>query len=236
MKIRIALTFAVVAAGCPPASLVGQPCADAGESTCEGDALLRCDGRYYVELAPCAFECRGSEPLITHAAGLLSADETWTCAEGPHLVSGTLTVAADATLSIEAGAQVRLDPASRINTDVAGRLDALGTLEAPILVTSNNNQSGGFGAGAEGGLNVFAVENGEPSRLEHTIVERGLHGIGVFGLASDATPPVVDNCTLRDNLNFGLLLTCSGDPELPDFAATNNFFNNGTDISECNPP
>lgn len=240
MSTRIfALAFVTIvgvsAAGCPPASLIGQPCAVAGESPCEGDALLRCDGQFYLKLADCAVECRGDVALVTHSAGNLTADETWTCEEGPHLVSGVITVAADVTLTILPGVQLRLDPASRINTDLAGRIDSLGTAEAPILVTSNNGESAGFGAGSEGGLNVIAVETGEPSRLEHTIVERGIHGIGVFGLANDATPPVVDNCTLRDNEEFGLLLGCSGTPALPDFAATNNFFGNGTDISPCNP-
>lgn len=232
------LAFAVVVAatGCPPASLIGQPCAEAGESPCEGDALLRCDGTVYLKLADCAFECRGDVPLVTHTAGNITADETWTCEDGPHLVSGIITVAADVTLTILPGVQIRLDPASRINTDLAGRIDSLGEANAPILVTSNNGEKFGFGAGSEGGLNVIAVESGEPSRLEHTIVERGIHGIGIFGLSNDATPPVVDNCTLRDNGEFGLLLGCSGTPDLPDFATGNNFFGNGTDISECNPP
>lgn len=232
----LALVWLVAIAACDPGSLVGQPCTEAGESPCEGDALLRCDGRYYVKLADCALECRGDVALVTHSAGLLTADETWTCEEGPHLVSGIITVADDVTLTILAGAQLRLELASRVNTDPLGRIDSLGTAAAPVLVTSDNGEKPGFGAGAEGGLNVFAIAAGEPSRLQHTIVERGIHGIGVFGLSADTTAPVVDNCTLRDNEVFGLLLGCNGDPVLPDFTATNNFFGNGTDVSECNPP
>ena len=223
------------AAGCPPASLIGQPCAVAGDDPCEGDAQLRCDGQVYVKLADCAVKCRGDVPLVTHTAGIISSDETWTCEDGPHLVSGVITVANDVTLTILAGTQVRLDPASRINTELAGRIDALGDPNANILLTSQNGEKPGFGAGGEGGLNVLAVDTGEPSRLENTIVERGTHGIGVFGLSDDATPPVIDGCTLRDNEEFGLLLGCNGTPELPDFVTGNNFFGNGTDISECNP-
>lgn len=234
LALALALVVSVVSA-CPPDTLVGQPCDAPADGPCEGDKLLRCDGRFYIELAPCAVECRGNEPVTTHD-GLITADETWTCADGPHLVTGQLSVQPDVTLTIEAGTQIRLDPASRINIDIAARIDAQGVIEAPILVTSNTGEKPGFGAGAEGGINMFAVETGEPSRLEHTIVERGIHGIGLFGLSSDATPPVIEDCTFRDNENFGILVLCNGDAvEVPDFTANNSFFTNGGDVSECNP-
>jgi hypothetical protein len=239
---RFALAFVVPLAlvaltGCPPDTLVGQPCDTPGDE-CEGNALLRCDGAYYIELAPCAVECRGNEVVTTHE-GVVSADETWTCLEGPHLVTGQLLVQPDVTLTIEQGTQIRIDPASRLNIDPEARIEALGVIEAPILVTSNTGEIAGFGAGSEGGINVFASESGEPSILQHTIIERGIHGLGLFGIADDTTPPVVEDCTFRDNQNFGILLQCNGEVgevEVPDFAANNLFFTNGAgDVSECNP-
>ncbi len=230
------LGCASLVAGCPPGSLIGQPCADVGTEVCEGDKLLRCDGRFYLELAPCAGKCIEDKAEIAHSGDSISADETWSCTDGPHAVSGTITVADDVTLTIEAGALLRLQPASRIDTTRAGRVESVGTPEAPILFTSANGLSGGFGAGAEGGLNIFAVETGEPSVVENTIIERGIHGLGVFGLSSNADPPVVRNNTLRDNANFGIFLTCDevGAP-VPDFAADGNlFFNNGDgEVSIC---
>lgn len=222
-------------AGCPPGSLVGQPCAETGEEVCEGDQLLRCDGRYYRVLAPCAYKCIEAKAEVAHTGDPVSADETWSCTDGPHLVEGVITVADDATLTIEAGALLRLQPASRIATTRAGRVESLGTAEAPILFTSKNGLSGGFGAGAEGGLNVFAVETGEPSVVEHTIIERGIHGLGIFGLSSNADPPVVRNNTMRDNENFGFLVICDeAAAPIPDFAADGNlFFNNGGEVSDC---
>ena len=221
--------------GCPPSSLIGQPCAEVGEDVCEGDQLLRCDGKFYIVLAPCAGQCIESKAEIAHDGDSLAADETWSCADGPHSVSGTITVADDVTLTIEAGALLRLQPASRIATTRAGRVESNGTAEAPILFTSANGLSGAFGAGAEGGLNIFAVETGEPSVVEHTIIERGIHGLGVFGLSSSADPPVVRNNTFRDNENFGVLVTCDEDAApIPDFEADGNqFFNNGGEVSSC---
>ncbi|MCC7071524.1 MAG: hypothetical protein IT383_09380 [Deltaproteobacteria bacterium] len=235
LVLPLAALAPVVLTACPPASLVGQPCAEVGEEQCEGDRLLRCDGNYYRVLAQCAGQCIEAKAEIAHGGGTLSADETWTCAEGPHLVEGTVTVGDDVTLTIEEGALVRLQPASRIATTSAGRVDSVGSAEAPILFTSKNGLSGGFGAGAEGGLNVFAVESGEPSVIEHTIIERGIHGLGIFGLSSDADPPVVRNNTLRDNENFGIILSCNeAAAPIPDFEADGNlFFNNGAELSNC---
>lgn len=221
--------------GCPPGSLIGQPCATVGEDLCEGDLMLRCDGRFYIVLAPCHYDCIASKAEVAHSGDSITADETWSCTAGPHAVSGIVTVADDVTLTIEAGALLRLQPASRVVTTRAGRVESLGTAEAPILFTSANGLSGSFGAGAEGGLNVFAVETGEPSVVEHTIIERGIHGLGVFGLSSNADPPVVRDNTLRDNENFGIFLTCDevGAP-IPDFDADGNlFFSNGGEVSTC---
>lgn len=227
--------FAVLAtSACPPASLVGQPCETAGTPQCEDDALLRCDGSVYVQLASCASECVKDKAPIAHNQPI-SSDETWACEAGPHLVNSTITVQNGATLTIEAGSLVRIVSASRINTDIAGRIASLGTQNAPVLVTSDSGDPSGFGAGAEGGLNVFAVEAGEPSIVDNTIIERGVNGLGVFGLSATATPPTVTNNTLRDNTQFGIVISCNSvNPPIPDFAAAGNqFFSNGGEVAPC---
>lgn len=238
-----ALSF--VTAACPPASLIGQPCADPGDSPCEGDKLLRCDGKFYVELAPCASQCIAAKEPIVHGAGSITADETWACVDGPHLVNGggAVVVSAGATLTIEPGAMVRLDPATSIQTDTESRIISVGDQNAPILVTSNNGEKPGYGNSGVGGLNVFALDPAdEPSRVEHTIIERGTHGLGVFGLDDETTPPTVKNSTFRDNNGFGMLILCNQADFVvpPEYTEDNEFFTNGSgdpggDISECNP-
>jgi hypothetical protein len=226
-RVGLALAGAALLAGCPASTLVGQPCDEAGEKHCEEERLIRCDGRAYRLLAECSSECQAGKPFLEHTEAVIDADETWQCLAGPHRIGTTITIAPGATLTIEAGAVVSMVPASRIVADVAARVDALGTEEAPILVTADNGQRGGYGAGQEGGINVFAVQSGAPSRIEHTIFELGIHGLGVFGLASDATAPVVENNTFRDQQRFGIVITCNeADPPIPDFEATNEFFGN----------
>jgi hypothetical protein len=230
----------LVLAACPSGSIIGEPCTDGGEEVCEGDVLIRCDGQVYVQLAPCANKCIEEKAAVSHDNADVSANETWTCAEGPHVVETTMTVQSGATLTIEAGAIVRIKGGARINTVIDGRIEAKGTSAATILVTSESGEAAGFGGLAEGGLNVFAVADGEPSSIEHTIVERGLHGIGIFGLSSDRTPPVIENNTLRDNTNYGIVIDPCGeaDPPMPDWAADGNqFFRNGDgDVSPCTLP
>jgi hypothetical protein len=225
----------VLVSGCPTGSLIGQPCEEAGEEQCEGDQNLRCDGTVWTLLAECSYKCIDEKAVIEHS-GPIQDDETWTCAEGPHLVKETMTVGAGHTLTIEKGALVRMVASARINTDVAGRIEANGDENAPILVTSDSGDAPGFGGATEGGLNVFAVTTGEPSVIVNTIIERGTHGLGVFNIADGALLPVVENNTLRDNAGYGIIISCSGDaPAVPDFrAAGNQFFKNETgEVSPC---
>jgi hypothetical protein len=230
-----ALSASSLVVACGPKSVIGQPCETAGEEICEGAQRIRCDGTRYAVLAPCSYECVEAEG-VTHEQGELLADETWTCAEGPHIVNGNVTVGAGATLTIEPGVQLRLTPSSTLNAP-EGRIVIDATAGGPVLVTSDNGQQAGFAASGSGGINVFAAPAGvEPSVLRHVIVERGRNGLGVFGLSATAVPPVVENCTLRDNQGLGIVVGCDEpDAPVPDFvAAGNQFFDNGEgDFGAC---
>lgn len=223
---------------CGPATLVNAPCDDLGDEVCEGPAPLRCDGRRWQKIGECAGSCL--QAIQTeHDEQRVTGEVTWTCLESTHVVKQSITVTSGSTLTIEPGVVLRLDPASRITTEPGGRIVAEGTELVPILVTSNNETQGGFGGLAEGGINVYANRTGEPSIIREVIIERGIHGLGVFGLEPDVTPPVVENSTFRDNLNYGIIVrACSGGPTIPDFAAAGNqFFGNGEgEVSVCDPP
>jgi hypothetical protein len=222
--------------GCPRSTLVGAPCEAAGEEQCEDLQKLRCVGGAYQLIAPCHADCAPG-PGVTHEQSSIDADETWLCADSPHLVRGVVGVAAGATLTIEPGSQVRLEPSSHVDVDVDGRVVIDASPGAEVVFTSNNELAGGFATAATGGLNVFAT-SGEPSLIRHLIVERGQNGLGVFGLSSTATPPVIERSTFRDNSLFGLRLSCDAvDSPVPDFAAAGNlFFANGDgDVSTCSP-
>lgn len=233
LSVVVGTAVILVVVGCPRATLIGAPCETAGEEICEDTAKLRCDGRQYQLLATCHFDCVVGAGT-THEQGELTADETWLCAESPHLVRGVVTVGPGATLTIEPGAAVRLEPSSHVDVDVDGRVVIDATPGGPVLFTSNNELAGGFATAATGGLNVFAT-SGEPSVIRNLIVERGQNGLGVFGLSGTATPPIVERSTFRDNVGFGIRISCDAvDSPVPDFAAEGNlFFGNGGEVATC---
>ncbi len=79
------------------------------------------------------------------AGGTLSADETWTAAEGPYHVTGNVSIPAGRTLTIEPGTTVFLD--SKVGFTVHGRLVARGTEYQRIRFTrvpGSSTQWAGF--------------------------------------------------------------------------------------------
>jgi hypothetical protein len=242
MRSLLAACAVSLLGACAPGSLVGKNCPELGLEECEGNAPLQCDGRRWVQLGECAGRCVMT-PGTTHDEAEVTADTTWTCAESGHTVTGTLTIAPNTTLTIEPGTTIRVATGGRIVASPEARVVAEGTNLTPILITSDNETRGGFGGLSEGGLNVYVNKTAEPSVLKNVIVERAIHGLGLFGLEDGEVPPVVEDCTFRDNLNYGILLrTCAGEPPIPDFAAAGNqFFTNGPaegdpsdyEVSEC---
>ena len=247
-RMRAVVVVADVAClpACPRTTLLGEPCAPTDpQKVCEDRTELRCDGQVYVLNAACSAECDGDGTVVAHEQESIDADDTWTCEDGIHVVTGTVNVGAGATLTIAPGAAVRINSSSRVDVDRAGRLVVDAPAEAPVVVTANNGELGGYGAATSGGINVFAAE-GEPSIVRGLIVERGIHGIGIFGLSSTTNTPVVQRSTFRDNQNFGIKVTCDEiDFGVPDFAVScadvdndapcgNQFFSNGAgDVSGC---
>ena len=236
VKVVASIVVTSVLSGCPSNSLLGEPCPEPGAELCEGPSKIRCDGQVFVESAPCHFDCLDRATTVAHEQEFIDNDTTWTCLEGAHVVTGTVNVAAGATLTIEPGSSVRIDPSSRIDVDPAGRIVVDAPPAAAVVITSNNGQAGGFGSTASGGLNVFATD-GEPSVLRHLIIERGIQGLGISGLSPTKTPPIVEDCTFRDNTNFGIKIACEGAPPfaIPDFEGDGNqFFENGEGaVSAC---
>lgn len=82
---------------------------------------------------------------VQSATGSLLTDRTWTAADGPHQITGRLTVASGATLTIEPGTSVYLGPDAELVINPGGRLIAVGTALAPIRFTSPPGESTPWG-------------------------------------------------------------------------------------------
>lgn len=223
-------------ASCGPRVLEGLPCDDIGLESCEGTALYVCDGSEYQKTADCHHQCV-VRPPTEHDEETLGADETWTCAEGPHLVSRVLTLGTGVELRIEPGTEVRFGPGARIDTSPSSRLVAEGTREQPLLFTADDETIGGWGSLNQGGLNLYVRGiDEEPSVLVHAVVERAVNGVGVLSVEDGLPLPRIEQTQIRDHVSFGILLRgCVGEPQLPTFDDEgNSFVNNGEGpISDC---
>ncbi|MCI5219065.1 MAG: hypothetical protein D3914_07700 [Candidatus Electrothrix sp. LOE2] len=94
----------------------------------------------------------------THS-GTIAADETWTPAGNPHIITGTLTVAGaapnGATLTIQPGVEVRLEQGASIEvgaSNAPGTLIAEGTASSGILFTSNQTTKTKDGGNTSGSI------------------------------------------------------------------------------------
>ncbi len=228
----VAVVGLLLTAGACGDSQLGLPCDTIGEEQCEEQVLIRCNGEEWYKVADCDHSCVDG-PGTMHDA--LSGDETWACADSPHVVEAVLTVPDGATLTVETGAEVRIVRGSRIDTTPSSQLVAAGVEGAEVLFTSDDNTQGGFGGLNQGGLNLFAGPDAA-SVLDYVIIERAVHGLGVLGLDGSNQAPAITNSTFRDNEHWGILVRgCVGDVAVPDFAQGNNrFYENGDGpVSEC---
>lgn len=226
----VALAFAACGSGVGP----GLPCEEIGLEACEEIARFRCDGEAWTLLGDCHYSCVDAPP-VTHTS--VAGNETWTCEEGPHVVSGVLAVPAGGSLTVEAGAQIRIQRGARVDSTPTSRVILDGTSGAPVLVTSDDETQGGYGSITQGGLNLFATDPGAaPSEVRSAIVERGVHGVAVLGLSTARSAPVITESTFRDHEAWGILVRgCEAGASVPDYEADENrFFANGEGaVSSC---
>jgi len=138
---------------------------------------------------------------VTHNT-TISADERWRAADGPHLVSFGINVAAGATLTIEPCAEVRLQKTYSIV--VQGDLVAEGTATTPIsFVADNPAEPWGF-------LQVFAPGT---LRLAYATVSGGggepINAYAMIEARGDQLLPVqpilkLDHVAVTNSADFGV--------------------------------
>ncbi len=130
-------------------------------------------------------------------SGTMTSSETWCAVDGPHILTGNLTVAPAATLTLEAGAIVKAPDGVRLT--IKGDLQAPGTAGSPILFTALNAwawgglvfDGTGTGARGTGSLVHTTIEQGRGASLwDGTHLSVALNGVQV-------APVSFQNCTIR---------------------------------------
>ena len=174
---------------------------------------------------------------VTDVSGTISSDTTWTAANSPYHVTGTVTVESGAKLTIEADTIVKFDP--NINLSVSGILDANGTASAPIYFTSYKDDDAGGDTNGDGNASNPAVNdwggiataNGATVNIRYTTVRysgryhfiRGnTHSYGSFIAQNNADSHIVlDHFELMNAGGYGLYLS-----ETNDFNLSNSLIDN----------
>ena len=141
-------------------------------------------------------------------SGSLSADQTWSPAEGPYLLTGTLTIPPGLTLTLAPGTTVALEAGADLVVADGGRLLAEGSAAAPIYFTRPPGSTAAWG-----GIVVNGSVGSPETRLGYVHIagngDTAVHAVGgtvwldhvTFGttdrqyLSLDGASFVVQHCT-----------------------------------------
>lgn len=140
----------------------------------------------------------------TNVGGAIDAETTWAASSGPYVVTSDVTVQNGATLTIEAGTAVYMGTGTSLTVS-SGKLQALGTPQAPITVSSDAMRLGQ--AGAAGQWNHWTFGSGTTNtKLEHVIFEFGK------GLQINGSAPVFNYVQIRNQAGPAMALNLAASP------------------------
>jgi hypothetical protein len=133
-------------------------------------------------------------PAATTVGGTISTNTLWSAANGPYLVSSSITVPNGVTLTIEAGSAIYLGSSVSINVANGGRLLAEGTRSAHIRFSSTPGTTTTWG-----GFRISGSGDSPETRLAYVDIQ-GDAGTG--GSEGNACIVVPGGTLYLDHANF----------------------------------
>jgi len=147
----------------------------------------------------------GSGTGPTYISGIISEDTQWEPLQGPYIIIGGTEVAAGAELRILPGTEIIARGHYRIQ--VNGTLDAIGTVDRPIIFTAEGSQRW------EG---IYFDDGDSGSQLTHCEIEKA--EIGIFIKKSS---PLISSSLIRDN-DIGIYIGILAQPTILQSSIINN--------------
>jgi hypothetical protein len=116
----------------------------------------------------------------TDVSGSILADTTWTVANSPYVVTGSVTVPTNLTLTVEAGTEIKIAAGASILANAGGTIDVAGTKASPVLFRSLDGDANWTRLGADG--------PGASLTLRHADTQHGQVAVlgGASGLIEDS--------------------------------------------------
>ena len=174
----------------------------------------------------------GLEPSdACNVSGLIGSDTTWSPSEcDPYVVTGNLSVQSEATLTIQPGTTVKFDSLKALA--VRGTLVACGTETSPVTFTSNQPSPAKgdwayihlVGTGSDATPDRDCSGNGSGSIVQYAIIEyAGGASVSENGaLRIEASSPLIDHNTVRDNQDDAVHVWSSGAPRISNNTIASN--------------
>ncbi len=146
----------------------------------------------------------------TNVSGFVSADTTWTAANSPYVVTGSVIVNSGVTLTVEPGVTVKLNSGKAIQVD--GTLLAKGTSAKKITFTRSSSTSSNWGyilfndSSADASYNTTSGDYESGSILEYCVVEyAGGSNVSDNGaIRLNNANPFINYCTIQNNSASGI--------------------------------
>jgi len=153
------------------------------------------------EIASTTVEIFYDSGVMATKGGTLTANEVWSVAGGPYIVSSNLTVPEGVTLTVEAGTSVFISAGTSFTVAPGARLLAQGTADAPITFSKAPAATGTWGG---------IVINGGPGDLETRISYAIFDSNGSVAItARNGARVKFDHLTFRNTAQPYLLLNGS---------------------------
>ena len=177
-----------------------------------------------VQPTPTPYPTPGPTPAASHVSGQLSTNTTWTAANSPYVVDGSVTVNTGVILSVQPGVIVKFQNGQGLT--VNGVLAASGTISNPVVFTAYTDDTYGGDTNGDGTASrpvpgywagIYLGPAASASTLAYTLVRYASTGVQV-----DSSSPTLSNDTLIYSLGSGVSVINAGAPTIQNSIVREN--------------
>lgn len=155
----------------------------------------------------------------SQAGGVIAADVTWLLAQSPYTVTADIVIQNDATLTIEPGVTIYMAAGTNLIVN-SGALRTVGTISAPVVITSANDIANGIPVAGSWGEILFQDGTKDADTvLEWTQIRYG------SGLRIESASPTFNSISIQNHLAPAISMDLKSSPKGSGLKAIGNTLN-----------